>query len=130
MLAVPGATKVTWPSPMLPAIPGCSRSTPGAGVCVLASGDPMFFGVGSTLVRRLGADGVRVIPHVSSVSLACARMGWAAEDVEVSAWIGRPVELLHPAVQPNRRVLVLSADGQTPYEVVELLRDRGLGRAG
>jgi precorrin-6Y C5,15-methyltransferase (decarboxylating) len=81
-------------------------------------------------VRLLGADGPRVIPHVSSVSLACARMGWATEEVEVVSLVGRPVELLHPVVQPNRRLLVLSADGQTPAQVVELLRDRGFGPSG
>lgn len=126
-LVASAATKVTWPSPMLPAIPGLLASFAGRRVCVLASGDPMFFGVGSTLVRLLGAEAVRVVPHPSSVSLACARMGWAVEDVEVVSLVGRPVELLHPAVQPNRRVLVLSADGDTPARVVELLRERGFG---
>jgi precorrin-6B C5,15-methyltransferase / cobalt-precorrin-6B C5,C15-methyltransferase len=119
------ATKVTWPSPMLPAIPGLLAEHAGRRVCVLASGDPMFFGVGSTLVRLLGAEAVRVIPHPSSVSLACARLGWAVEEVEVVSLVGRPVELLHPAIQPNRRVLVLSADAETPTAVRELLRDRG-----
>ena len=121
------ATKVTWPSPMLGALPGLLEEHAGRRVCVLASGDPMFFGVGTTLVRLLGAEEVRVLPHPSSVSLACARLGWAVEDVEVVSLVGRPVELLHPAVQPNRRILVLSADGSTPTRVVELLRDRGFG---
>ena len=119
------ATKVTWPSPMVPAIPGLLEAHAGRRACVLASGDPMFYGVGSTLVRLLGADAVRVIPHPSSVSLACARLGWPVEEVEVVSLVGRPVELLHPAVQPNRRVLVLSADGETPAKVAELLRARG-----
>jgi precorrin-6B C5,15-methyltransferase / cobalt-precorrin-6B C5,C15-methyltransferase len=122
-----GATKVTWPSPMVPAIPGLLGEHAGRRVCVLASGDPMFFGVGTTVVRLLGAEAVRVIPHPSSVSLACARLGWAVEEVEVVSLVGRPVELLHPAVQPNRRVLVLSADGSTPARVVELLHARGFG---
>lgn len=121
------ATKVTWPSPMLPAIPDLLAEHAGRRVCVLASGDPMFYGVGTTLVRLLGVDDVRVLPHLSSVSLACARLGWAVEEVEVVSLVGHPVELLHPAVTPNRRLLVLSADSHTPKRVVELLRDRGFG---
>jgi precorrin-6B C5,15-methyltransferase / cobalt-precorrin-6B C5,C15-methyltransferase len=130
MLPDAAATKVTWPSPMLPAIPGLLEEHASRRVCVLASGDPMFFGVGSTLVRLLGPAAVRVIPHVSSASLACARMGWAVEEVDVVSLVGRPVETLHPAVQPNRRVLVLSADETTPAQVVELLRDRGFRPSG
>jgi precorrin-6Y C5,15-methyltransferase (decarboxylating) len=119
------ATKVTWPSPMLPAIPGLLATYAGRRVAVLASGDPMFFGVGSTLVRLLGVETLRILPHPSSVSLACARLGWAVEEVEVVSLVGRPVELLHPAVQPKRRVLVLSADAETPARVVKLLAERG-----
>src|SRR5439155_22902147 len=121
------ATKVTWPSPMLPAIPGLLEEHAARRVCVLASGDPMFFGVGSTLVRLLGAEAVRVLPHPSSVSLACARLGWAMQEIEVVSLVGRPVELLHPVIAPNRRLLVLSADASTPATVRELLRARGFG---
>ena len=117
------ATKVTWPSPMLPAIPGLLAEHAGRRVCVLASGDPMLFGVGSTLARLLGPKALRVIPQVSSVSLACARLGWAIDEVEVV----RSVEALRRRVFPNRRVLVLSADGQTPAQVAELLREQGFG---
>jgi precorrin-6Y C5,15-methyltransferase (decarboxylating) len=57
------AVRVAWPSPLLPALPGLFAAHPGPGVCVLASGDPMFHGIGATLVRLLGADRVRVLPH-------------------------------------------------------------------
>ena len=54
--------------------------TTGGDVHVLASGDPMLHGIGVTLVRMFGAEQVRVLPHVSSVTLACARLGWAATE--------------------------------------------------
>ena len=50
---------------------------------VVASGDPLLHGVGGTLIRLYGAEQVTVLPHVSSVTLACARMGWAVQDTEV-----------------------------------------------
>ncbi|MGW4640567.1 precorrin-6y C5,15-methyltransferase (decarboxylating) subunit CbiE [Sphaerisporangium sp. NPDC004334] len=122
-----GAQRVAWPSPMLPAVPGVLSRHAGRKVCVLASGDPMFHGVGTTLVRLLGAGRVRVLPHPSSVSLACARMGWPVEDTAVVSLVGRPVESLNRSLWPGGRVLVLSADGATPRLVAGLLRDRGYG---
>ena len=104
----PAAERVTWPSPLLPALPALIASHQGRRVCVLASGDPMFHGIGTTLVRMLGADRVRVLPHPSAVSLACARLGWAADQVEVVSLVTRPVESLHTAIHAGRRVLVLS----------------------
>ncbi|WP_329430675.1 precorrin-6y C5,15-methyltransferase (decarboxylating) subunit CbiE [Streptosporangium sp. NBC_01495] len=125
--ARPGAERVVWPSPLLPALPALIASHRGRRVCVLASGDPMFHGIGTTLVRLLGADRVRVLPHPSSVSLACARLGWAADRVEVVSLVARPAEVLHPVVHDGRRVLVLSADGRTPARVAGLLAARGYG---
>jgi precorrin-6B C5,15-methyltransferase / cobalt-precorrin-6B C5,C15-methyltransferase len=120
--------RVTWPPPpLLPAIPVLLQLHQGRRLCVLASGDPMFFGIGSTLVRLVGSDGVRVLPHVSSVSLACARLGWSVEDVTVVSAVGRPIETLHPAVQPGRRLLVLAGDGSAAEQISVLLRGRGFG---
>lgn len=111
------AERVAWPSPMMPAVPGLMAAHRSRAVCVLASGDPMFYGIGS----KLGP--VRVLPHVSSTSLACARMGWAVEDVHII----RQASLLNAAVFPGRRILVLSADGSTPASVAAMLIERGYG---
>ena len=123
LLPASDARRVTWPSPMLPAVEPLLAEHAGRWVCVLASGDPLLFGVGGTLVRLLGAESVRVVPHPSSVSLACARLGWPVEDVEVVSLVGRPVESL--LVLPGRRVLVLSAGADTPGQVASLLCERG-----
>jgi precorrin-6Y C5,15-methyltransferase (decarboxylating) len=124
-----GGERVCWPSPMVDALPELLGRYTDRVVCVLASGDPMMHGVGSTLVRLLGADRIRVLPHPSSVSLACARLAWAADAVEVVALVGRPVQTLHPAVQPGRRIIVLSTDADSPAEVARLLDTRGYGRS-
>ncbi|WP_240746617.1 precorrin-6y C5,15-methyltransferase (decarboxylating) subunit CbiE [Cryptosporangium phraense] len=121
------AERVSWPRPMLPAIPSLLGAHADRRIAVLASGDPMFFGVGSTLVRQLGPDRVRVITHPSSISLACARLGWPEEKIEIVSLVGRPVERLHTAIHPGRRVLALSADGTTPAQVASLLVARGYG---
>lgn len=134
--------RVPWPSPLRPAVPGLLDAYAGRRVCVLASGDPMFHGIGRTLSEvlaeragRAPADGpapgagprLRILPHPSSVSYACARLGWPLEDTEVVTLVGRPAENLVRALYDGRRVLVLSAGADTPAEVAALLRTHGFG---
>ncbi|MBW8482157.1 precorrin-6y C5,15-methyltransferase (decarboxylating) subunit CbiE [Actinomadura parmotrematis] len=119
---VPGE-RAPWPSPMLPALPALFAAHRDRRVAVLASGDPLFFGIGGTLVRLLGADRVRVLPHPSSASLACARLGWPLEDTAIVSAVGRPPEALRAALAPGRRILVLSADASTPARVADLAGD-------
>ncbi len=121
-----------WPSPLRPAVPGLLAAHAGRRVCVLASGDPMFYGIGRTLTEVMAQDAavrrpLRVVPHPSSVAYACARLGWAVEDTEVVTLVGRPAANLVRALHDGRRVLVLSAGPATPGEVAELLRERGFG---
>jgi precorrin-6B C5,15-methyltransferase / cobalt-precorrin-6B C5,C15-methyltransferase len=65
------------------------------------------------------------------IRLACARLGWARDEVEVVGQVGsdgtRPVEVLHPAVQPGRLVLAIAADGKITAQVCALLVARGYG---
>ncbi|NEA98809.1 precorrin-6y C5,15-methyltransferase (decarboxylating) subunit CbiE [Streptomyces sp. SID13726] len=119
--------RIAWPSPLRPAVPGLLAAHTGRRIAVLASGDPMFYGIGRALTEVAGAEAVRVLPHPSSVSYACARLGWPLEDVEVVTLVGRPTARLAAALHEGRRLLVLSADAATPGEVAALLRDRGFG---
>ncbi|WP_435881343.1 precorrin-6y C5,15-methyltransferase (decarboxylating) subunit CbiE [Streptomyces parvulus] len=119
--------RVAWPAPLRPAVPRLLDAHAGRRIAVLASGDPMFYGIGRALAEELGPGAVRVLPHPSSVSHACARLGWPLEDVEVVTLVGRPAARLAAALHDGRRLLVLSAGAATPGEVAALLRDRGFG---
>src|SRR3954453_23518362 len=121
------AERMPWPSPMGPELAALARAHPGRRVVVLASGDPMLSGVGTSLVRLHGPGVVEVVPHPSSVSLACARLGWAVEETNVVCVVGRPVELLVPHVTPGRRLLVLGSGTFAPAEVAKLLAGEGYG---
>ena len=107
-----GVRRQPLPSPLLSQLDDLVASNPG--LCLLASGDPMLHGLGATLARRLGAGRLRVLPAVSSVALACARLGWAGHEVDVVSLVSRPVEVVLPAVQPGGRAIVLCRDGGTP----------------
>jgi precorrin-6B C5,15-methyltransferase / cobalt-precorrin-6B C5,C15-methyltransferase len=119
------AERVPWPSPLLPALPGLLDDHRDRRVCVLASGDPMFHGIGATLARLVGPHNIYVLPHPSSVSLAAARLGWPLADTDVLSLVNTPVAALHPLVNPGRRILVLSAGESTVTEVAALLTARG-----
>jgi precorrin-6Y C5,15-methyltransferase (decarboxylating) len=125
--AADGQTRQPWPSPLRPALPDMLRQLAGRRVVALASGDPMLSGIGTTLVETLGATGVTVIPHVSSVALARSRLGWSAESTAVVSVVGRDVHAVLRELAPGRRVLVLSSDQETPTALAELLAARGYG---
>src|SRR6202161_133167 len=81
-LALAGSLKaetMTWPSPIENALDAI-ESRRGRSVCVLASGDPFFFGVGAMLMRRFAADEMISIPAPSAFALAAARLGWSQQD--------------------------------------------------
>lgn len=122
--------RLGWPSPLRPAVPGLLAAHAGRRIAVLASGDPMFYGIGRALTEVLGADALHVLPHPSSVSYACARLGWPLEDTEVVTLVGRPIAQLAAALHDGRRLLVLSAGAATPAEVAGFLREQGSAPAG
>jgi precorrin-6Y C5,15-methyltransferase (decarboxylating) len=115
-----------WPSPFDATI-DTLLSLRGQPVCVLASGDPMFFGVGATLSRRLEAGEMRVLPAPSAFSLAAARLGWSLQDTHCLSLHGRPLALLCPQLQPGRRLLVLTSDGDGPAAIAALITSLGFG---
>jgi precorrin-6B C5,15-methyltransferase / cobalt-precorrin-6B C5,C15-methyltransferase len=119
------AQRIPLPSPLLPGLSDLVKAHAAPALVVLASGDPMFYGIGSTLVTMLGASRVRVLPHPSSVSLAAARLGWPLDDVDVVSLVGRPNELLHPLLQPGRRVFALTAETTAAAGIQKLLEARG-----
>lgn len=119
--------RVGWPSPLRPAVPRLLAEHRERRIAVLASGDPMFYGIGRALAEELGPEALRVVPHPSSVSYACARLGWPLEDTEVVTLVGRPAARLAASLYDGRRLLVLSADASTPATVAALLTSHGFG---
>jgi precorrin-6B C5,15-methyltransferase / cobalt-precorrin-6B C5,C15-methyltransferase len=117
---------LVWPSPFALGITRLLARR-GQPTTVLASGDPFCFGVGSTLAPHLDPGEYVCHPAPSSLSLAAARLGWALQDTEVVSLHGRDLHAVIRYLQPGRRVLALSWDGETPAELARLLTARGMG---
>ena len=120
------AETMAWPSPLTDALPAilARRGTP---VCVLASGDPFFFGVGTTLAASVPAVEIACLPAPSSVSLAAARLGWPLPDTRLVSLHGRDLRLVIPHLQQRARLLCLTWDGSTAGRLAVLLCERGMG---
>ncbi|MGW5339770.1 precorrin-6y C5,15-methyltransferase (decarboxylating) subunit CbiE [Rhodococcus pyridinivorans] len=127
---VPAGTAVReeWPSPLLLGLDDLLDRHAGKDVVALASGDPLVSGIGTTLIRRLGGDAVEVIPAISSVALARARMGWSAEECETITVVGREIDALRRVLTRGRKLVVL-VDGARVADVATLLEAAGFGNS-
>ena len=95
-------------------------------VVILASGDPGFFGIGKVLVGRLGTERVEIIPHLSSVQLAFARIKESWEDAIFLSVHGRSLEGIASAVQGKSKVSILTDDTNTPAAIARALLANGV----
>ena len=126
-LAGPLAAKtMTWPSPMAAAIPEILARR-GSPVCVLASGDPFFYGAGSLLSAHVRPEEMQCLPAPSAFSLAAARLKWSLQECCLVSLHGREFERIIPALQPHAKILCLSWDETTPPRLAKLLCEKGLG---
>ncbi len=98
-------------------------------VCVLATGDPLSYGVGSVLSRRYGSGELRIVPWRGSFSLAAAEMGWAHESFTGITLHGRPLGLLRRYLAPCERLLVMLTGAKDVSGVARLLCSEGLAAA-
>jgi precorrin-6Y C5,15-methyltransferase (decarboxylating) len=94
-------------------------------VCILASGDPLFFGVGALVAKRFGAEHVEFVPAPASVQWAFARTGIAWEDAEFISVHGRSAEGFANRVRGVAKTAVLTDAENTPARIAARLIDHG-----
>jgi precorrin-6Y C5,15-methyltransferase (decarboxylating) len=113
-----------WPSPFSVKQVLAAR---GRQVCVLASGDPFHYGVGSVLANHVPPEETVVVPAPSAFSLAAARLGWALPEIALVSLHGRALDRIRPHLHPGTRVLALTSDGDGPAALARLLAQTGFG---
>jgi precorrin-6B C5,15-methyltransferase / cobalt-precorrin-6B C5,C15-methyltransferase len=122
------AKTMTWPSPLADAIPEILARR-GSPVCVLATGDPFFYGVGTLLSAHVKPQEMQCFPAPSAFSLAAARLNWSLQDCCLMSLHGREFERIIPALQPHAKILCLSWDETTPQRLAKLICERGFGQS-
>ncbi len=90
-----------WPSPFDGAADEVLQHR-GRQICVLASGDPFHYGVGTVLARKIDAREMIVVPAPSAFSLAAARLGWSLPQTALLSVHGRTLDLVRPHLIPEK----------------------------
>jgi len=103
------------------------RRADGQRTCILAAGDPGFFGIVRLAAARFGPGDLRVHPTPSSIALAFARVGTNWDDALVVSAHGRPLEHAVAAVQEHPKVAVLVSRDQPPEALGQALLAAGCG---
>ncbi|MDO4928628.1 MAG: precorrin-6y C5,15-methyltransferase (decarboxylating) subunit CbiE [Corynebacterium sp.] len=119
------AERQPWPSPLVPGITNMLQQHRGRTIVVLASGDPLFHGIASTLRRLLPDVTLHIIPAASSASFACARLGWAGQDTPVHSLVTSTVAGLGRMIDVAERFLILARDETSLPEIVDYLAQHG-----
>jgi len=123
-----GRERLPWPTPLINLVDEIVERRDRQ-VCVLATGDPLYYGVGVTLAKRVPIDEMIIVPGPSAFALAAARLGWPRAETETLTLHGCPVSLVQSYIQPGARLLILSDSGATPAKVATLLAARGYGES-
>ena len=93
---------------------------------LVCGGDPLFYGVARYLCDRLGKEGFEVVPHVSSMQLAFARVKESWEDAYLTSLAGRPLEPVVDRIRTAEKVGLFSSEQHQPAKVARALLDRGV----
>jgi precorrin-6B C5,15-methyltransferase / cobalt-precorrin-6B C5,C15-methyltransferase len=93
---------------------------------LISYGDPLFYGIARYLCDRLGKDRFEVVPHVSSMQLAFARVKESWEDAYLTSTAGRPIEAVVDRIRTADKVGLFSSDEHPPARIARALLDHGI----
>ena len=91
---------------------------------MLATGDPLFYGIARFLTETIGKDRFEVVPHVSSMQLAFARVKESWDDAYLSNLATQPLDRVVDNVRTAERVGLFTTESITPAVVASALLDR------
>jgi len=93
---------------------------------LISSGDPLFYGVARYLCDRLGKDVFEVVPHVSSMQLAFARIKESWEDAYLTNLASRPIEAVIDRIRTAEKIGLFSSEECPPARLAKELLERGI----
>ena len=120
------ADVIEWPVPFSDGI-SMLMNLRGSRVVVLASGDPFWFGAGTSVIKQLKRSEWVAHPGQSTFSLAASRLGWALQDTLCTGLHAAALTGLRPHLVPGAQCLVLLRDGAAVEELAAWLTDVGFG---
>lgn len=121
-----GRPRIHWQSPLRDTLPAIEAHE-GKIIAVIATGDPLCYGVGTWLLTKFALEEMVIIPGTSAFSLACARLGWALQKTKLVTLHGRDDSTIRDVIAPNQNIVVLSESASTPGIVADHLKNMGFG---
>lgn len=91
---------------------------------MLASGDPLFYGIARFLTETFGKDRFEVVPHVSSMQLAFARVKESWDDAYLTNLANQSLDRVVDSIRTSERVGLFTTEVIPPSVVAEALLDR------
>jgi precorrin-6B C5,15-methyltransferase / cobalt-precorrin-6B C5,C15-methyltransferase len=95
-------------------------------IVILASGDPNFFGIARYLVSKLGKNAIEIIPSISSMQIAFARIKESWDDAVFLSVHSRPIGKIIETVSANNKICLLTDEKNNPIEIARILRQSGI----
>ena len=99
-------------------------------IVVLASGDPLFYGTARHVCAKLGKDRFEVVPHVSSMQLAFARVKESWEDAFLANLSGQSIERVIDRIRSSETVGLFTSEQWPPSAVARTLLEEGISYFG
>ncbi|SFJ53024.1 precorrin-6Y C5,15-methyltransferase (decarboxylating) [Sphingomonas sp. NFR04] len=115
-----------WPVPFADGVP-LLLAERGRRVVLLASGDPFWFGAGTSVTRHLAREEWTAHPAPSSFALAASRLGWALQDTTCLGLHAAPFSQLRPHLAPGRHLVATVRDGAAAAGLAAYLTGEGFG---
>ena len=100
------------------------EDSPQVRIVVLAEGDPLFYGIARYLCDKLGKDRFEVVPHVSTMQLAFARVKESWEEAFLTNLAGHPLETVLEQIRSAEKVGLFTTDDYPPSRVASILLNR------
>ncbi len=122
------AERQEWPQPFS-AVVDQMKPLRGRNTVILATGDPMNYGVARKLLEFIPFAEMTVIPHLSAFSHVASRMGWSLPDCDTLTLHGRDAANIEAFIQPHAKLIVLTEDASTIHEVARRLVARGFEKS-
>jgi len=122
------AQLIPWPVPFADGIAQL-LALRGRRVVVLASGDPFWFGAGTSITRDLARDEWTAFPSPSTFSQVAAQMGWPLERTACFGLHAAPLSRLRPVLAGGVRMIVLLRDGAAVHALAQYLSEAGFGHS-
>ena len=105
--------------PKLAQLAALLSSAKGLNVVMLASGDPLFYGIGRWLAQHISPPQLRFYPQISSIQAACHQLGKSLQEVTVVSLHGRPLSSIRrhlvPRSHPYTLVILTDAQSTPPH---------------